>query len=139
MCFLFLSFATESVSFANIRKQVRPVSYAKEVKFGADARGPHAAGGGPACRCCGPVTMGPKVKERRWGLVFGFRVEVPLTAPTNTRKLVPAGADVANNTKRGRPAWHHHCQQCGLVPLRRGFFDTISKGANPVEIPAAES
>uniref|UniRef100_A0AAQ4P039 Heat shock 60 protein 1 n=1 Tax=Gasterosteus aculeatus aculeatus TaxID=481459 RepID=A0AAQ4P039_GASAC len=134
-----------------IMKQVRPVcralaphltrAYAKDVKFGAEARALMLQGVDLLADAVA-VTMGPKgrnvIIEQSWGSPKVTKDGVTVAKSIDLKdKYQNIGAklvqDVANNTNEEAGDGTTTATVLARAIAKEGF-DTISKGANPVEI-----
>uniref|UniRef100_A0A8C9ZEN8 Heat shock 60 protein 1 n=1 Tax=Sander lucioperca TaxID=283035 RepID=A0A8C9ZEN8_SANLU len=134
-----------------VMKQVRPVcralaphltrAYAKDVKFGADARALMLQGVDLLADAVA-VTMGPKgrnvIIEQSWGSPKVTKDGVTVAKSIDLKdKYKNIGAklvqDVANNTNEEAGDGTTTATVLARAIAKEGF-DTISKGANPVEI-----
>ncbi|XP_066543429.1 60 kDa heat shock protein, mitochondrial isoform X2 [Amia ocellicauda] len=135
----------------SVMRQVRPVcralapqltrGYAKEVKFGADARALMLQGVDLLADAVA-VTMGPKgrtvIIEQSWGSPKVTKDGVTVAKSIDLKdKYKNIGArlvqDVANNTNEEAGDGTTTATVLARAIAKEGF-DTISKGANPVEI-----
>ncbi|XP_004569892.3 60 kDa heat shock protein, mitochondrial [Maylandia zebra] len=136
---------------ATVMRQVRPVSralaphltraYAKDVKFGADARALMLQGVDLLADAVA-VTMGPKgrtvIIEQSWGSPKVTKDGVTVAKSIDLKdKYKNIGAklvqDVANNTNEEAGDGTTTATVLARAIAKEGF-DNISKGANPVEI-----
>ncbi|XP_066541983.1 60 kDa heat shock protein, mitochondrial [Hoplias malabaricus] len=135
----------------SVMRQMRPVcralaphltrSYAKDVKFGADARALMLQGVDLLADAVA-VTMGPKgrtvIIEQTWGSPKVTKDGVTVAKSIDLKdKYKNIGAklvqDVANNTNEEAGDGTTTATVLARAIAKEGF-DTISKGANPVEI-----
>uniref|UniRef100_A0A8C7X455 Heat shock 60 protein 1 n=1 Tax=Oryzias sinensis TaxID=183150 RepID=A0A8C7X455_9TELE len=140
---------------ATVMRQVRPVSralaphltraYAKDVKFGADARALMLQGVDLLADAVA-VTMGPKgrtvIIEQSWGSPKVTKDGVTVAKSIDLKdKYKNIGArlvqDVANNTNEEAGDGTTTATVLARAIAKEGF-DNISKGANPVEIRRGE-
>ncbi|KAA8578061.1 hypothetical protein FQN60_018549, partial [Etheostoma spectabile] len=129
-----LPYPPEMFRLPTIMKQVRPVcralaphltrAYAKDVKFGADARALMLQGVDLLADAVA-VTMGPKD-----GVTVAKSIDLKDKYKNIGAKLVQ---DVANNTNEEAGDGTTTATVLARAIAKEGF-DTISKGANPVEI-----
>ncbi|KAL7881495.1 hypothetical protein AOLI_G00083430 [Acnodon oligacanthus] len=150
------TFPTPAVTFKMLRlpsvmRQMRPVcralaphltrTYAKDVKFGADARALMLQGVDLLADAVA-VTMGPKgrtvIIEQSWGSPKVTKDGVTVAKSIDLKdKYKNIGAklvqDVANNTNEEAGDGTTTATVLARAIAKEGF-DTISKGANPVEI-----
>uniref|UniRef100_A0A8C1JPN6 Heat shock 60 protein 1 n=1 Tax=Cyprinus carpio TaxID=7962 RepID=A0A8C1JPN6_CYPCA len=135
----------------SVMKQMRPVcralaphltrAYAKDIKFGADARALMLQGVDLLVDAVA-VTMGPKgrtvIIEQSWGSPKVTKDGVTVAKSIDLKdKCKNIGArlvqDVANNTNEEAGDGTTTATVLARAIAKEGF-DTISKGANPVEI-----
>ncbi|KAJ8255249.1 hypothetical protein GJAV_G00202750 [Gymnothorax javanicus] len=148
---LLFSLLTTMLRLSAVMKQMRPVcralaphltrSYAKDVKFGADARALMLQGVDLLADAVA-VTMGPKgrtvIIEQSWGSPKVTKDGVTVAKSIDLKdKYKNIGAklvqDVANNTNEEAGDGTTTATVLARAIAKEGF-DSISKGANPVEI-----